>query len=429
MSPPYSESWPSNSVPSSSPTSASPNSSDMSAADAVAAASLPWQSAGPQRLHVGAEQARAELARLADERALFLYDPAAGPAAELVEQYAGGARSLPIPAGADAGGLARAVREIGERRPRTVAVIGGGSAMDTAKLAVVLAAGSEPRYAREPRSGLALLSRATGPAPALIAFPTTLGTGSETSTVARLPLGARRSRLVCSPALRPTAAVLDPCLTATLPPSLLAAGALELLLRLTGPLMGPHRIGTAAAAWMLECAATVRHTADTLLAAGPSGPPGAGGTAEPRAYLAMLSAASHHVWPRVGMSPFAFLLWYFADTAATVTATAKNAALAWLFPAYLERAVRVHERSPWADGPRARRVVNALLPDAGQDPAAVREAAAGLLRRWGITPAPPPGADPAGLGADVVSSWPRALTGISARDAAELYAAASDPAQ
>ncbi|WP_192583658.1 iron-containing alcohol dehydrogenase [Streptomyces albicerus] len=395
----------------------------------VAALSEPallWQAAA-RRLRIGAGQAAAELSLLSGRGVLVLFDPDAGPAGELVRECVDNGRSAvwPIPADAAPDAPVRAAREILERQPSNVAVLGGGSAMDTAKLAVALAAGSEPRFSPGPRSGLALLTRATRAAPTLTAFPTTLGTGSETSAVARLPLGGKRSRLVCSPALRPTSAVLDPYLTGTLPRPLLAAGALELLLRLVGPLLGPHRMNAAAAEWLLECAATVMHGADTLLVA--DGRPAEESPAAVRERLASVSAASHQVWARVGGSPFAFLLWYLADTAATATGTAKNAALAWLFPSYLERAVSAHGPSPWADGNRSRRVVRRLFPEARSDPAGSSAAAAGLLRRWGIAPVAPAGADAVGLGRDAVSSWPRALTGITARDASEAYAAASDP--
>lgn len=413
---------------------------------------LLWQSAGPCRLGVGAERAQAELARLAADGALVLYDPVACPAASHL-----GRTALPLPAYEGAEAPWRVAREIARRGTRTVAVVGGGAAMDTAKLAVALAAGSVPRYAEGPSSGLALLTRADRPAPALIALPTTLGTGSETSGVARLAIGGRRSRLVCSSMLRPEGAVLDPCLTETLPAPLLAAGAMEILLRLIGPLLGPHPMGASSSAWLLEAAMLVRHTADALFSSPPSqrdagqcaaewseaagrsvygcsayDPSAYEGRAELRLRLAAISAASHQVWPRVGASPFAFLLWYFADTAAAVTGTAKNTALAWLFPAYLERALGTPGRCAWADGDRARQVARRLFPEAaaaGGRPADFREAAARLLRRWGVALASPWDADPADLGHAVVSSWPRALTGLTAQDAAALYEVASAAAR
>ncbi|MGW7362153.1 iron-containing alcohol dehydrogenase [Streptomyces sp. NPDC054841] len=401
---------------------------DPSTAAALSEPALLWQAAGPRRLRTGVGQAADELALLCDRGALVLFDPDAGPAGQLVRECVDNGHSAlwPVPVDAPPDAPVRAAREILERRPRDVAVLGGGSAMDTAKLAVALAAGGEPRFAAGPRSGLALLTRASRAAPALTAFPTTLGTGSETSAVARLPLGQKRSRLVCSPALRPTGVVLDPHLTGTLPPPLLAAGALELLLRLVGPLLGPHRMSAAAAEWLLDCAATVLHDADALLVVDRPGPHEESPAAV-RQRLASVSAASHQVWARVGGSPFAFLLWYLADTAATATGTAKNAALAWLFPSYLERAVSTHGPSPWADGDRSRRVVRRLFPGYGTDPSSSRAAAAGLLRRWGIAAVAPAGVDPVGLGRDAVFSWPRALTGITARDAAGAYTAASDP--
>ena len=107
-----------------------------------------------------------------------------------------------------------------------VVALGGGSVIDTAKLVVALAG-----------TGIAaaagLIGRpeliGDGVAP-LIAIPTTVGTGSESSPVSAMHLvaggpaiGTRDSRLV------PRVAICDPELTRTLPPRLIAATGIDAL--------------------------------------------------------------------------------------------------------------------------------------------------------------------------------------------------------
>jgi alcohol dehydrogenase class IV len=95
--------------------------------------------------------------------------------------------------------------------------IGGGSPMDVAKLAALLA-----------RSGETLadiygVGNAKGPRLPLILSPTTAGTGSEVTPIAIVTTGASEKKGVVSPLLLPDAAVLDPLLTLGLPPAVTAA--------------------------------------------------------------------------------------------------------------------------------------------------------------------------------------------------------------
>jgi len=109
-----------------------------------------------------------------------------------------------------------------ERARRAAAVgvvgIGGGSALDTAKLAAVLAAAGDcaARYAT-----------AAQPLPArtlpLVLIPTTAGTGSEATTTAVFAGADGRKLWAWGPGLRPDRALLDPVMTASLPPAVAAA--------------------------------------------------------------------------------------------------------------------------------------------------------------------------------------------------------------
>jgi alcohol dehydrogenase class IV len=107
-----------------------------------------------------------------------------------------------------------------------VVAVGGGSVLDTAKIVAALAAGGVVRAAD-------LLGRSElvqpGTAP-LVAVPTTVGTGSDSSPVAAVHLvadgpatGTRSSHLV------PRIAILDPSLARTLPRRLIAATGIDAL--------------------------------------------------------------------------------------------------------------------------------------------------------------------------------------------------------
>lgn len=105
--------------------------------------------------------------------------------------------------------------------PDVVVGIGGGSCLDMAKCASLLLThgGSLRDYYGE--------FRVPGPALPVIAVPTTAGTGSEATPVAVVSDAGRTLKVgISSPYLIPAAAICDPDLTITCPPSLTAiAGA------------------------------------------------------------------------------------------------------------------------------------------------------------------------------------------------------------
>ena len=102
--------------------------------------------------------------------------------------------------------------------------LGGGSPIDTAKAAGVLAANEG---ALQDFVGLNKFSR---PLPPLIAVPTTVGTGSEATTFAVITDHAQRKKVVVgSRLLSPAVAVLDPELTMTLPSKLVASTGMDAL--------------------------------------------------------------------------------------------------------------------------------------------------------------------------------------------------------
>ena len=99
--------------------------------------------------------------------------------------------------------------------------LGGGSSLDVAKLAALLA-----------RSGEALadvygMNVAKGPRLPLILLPTTAGTGSEVTAVSVVTTGAGEKNVVISPLLLPDRAVLDATLTLGLPAHVTAATGID----------------------------------------------------------------------------------------------------------------------------------------------------------------------------------------------------------
>lgn len=107
--------------------------------------------------------------------------------------------------------------------------IGGGSVIDTCKAAAL--------YSRYPAEFLAYVNAPVGegrpvpgPLPAHVACPTTCGTGSECTGIAvfdHLELKAKTA--IASRHLRPARALIDPTLTRTLPPMVVAASGFDVL--------------------------------------------------------------------------------------------------------------------------------------------------------------------------------------------------------
>jgi hydroxyacid-oxoacid transhydrogenase len=108
--------------------------------------------------------------------------------------------------------------------------VGGGSALDTAKLCALFATheGDLLDYVNAP------IGRGTpvpGPLLPLVALPTTSGTGSEVTTVAVVDfprLGTKTG--VSHRHLRPTLAIVDPALTLSCPPGVTASTGIDALL-------------------------------------------------------------------------------------------------------------------------------------------------------------------------------------------------------
>ncbi|MGE0503575.1 MAG: iron-containing alcohol dehydrogenase [Rhizobiaceae bacterium] len=114
-----------------------------------------------------------------------------------------------------------ATRAAVDHRADAVIGLGGGSSLDVAKLAALLAVG------REELAGVYGVGNARGPRLPLMLVPTTAGTGSEVTPISIVTTGASEKMGVVSPVLLPDVALLDPELTYGLPPAVTAATGID----------------------------------------------------------------------------------------------------------------------------------------------------------------------------------------------------------
>jgi alcohol dehydrogenase len=115
----------------------------------------------------------------------------------------------------DLDGLDEATRELGERRYAGVIAVGGGSAIDTAKvLSVTLTSGRERPLHRALRDGT---GQEWGTKVPTFAVPTTAGTGAEVTPFATVWDHTTRTKYsVAAPLVSPEYAILDPRLSVSL---------------------------------------------------------------------------------------------------------------------------------------------------------------------------------------------------------------------
>jgi hypothetical protein len=194
--------------------------------------------------------------------------------------------------------------------PAVVVAVGGGTAVDVAKLATL---GAPVRALR------------------LVAVPTTIGTGTEASAVACVVDADGNRTLVHAPALQPDLATLDPLSTRDLPARLVREGALEALVRVAGPeVVTPSSLPIA----RVEALALVRALAAALRACEDE-PSDAS-----RLLLATLSGATHRGWALAGRGPYPWPLWFIANELATVLETTKMEATMLLLGPWMQRVAR-----------------------------------------------------------------------------------------
>jgi len=109
------------------------------------------------------------------------------------------------------------------QQPRVVLGVGGGSALDTAKMAAAVAAGPESV------AHYALGAQPLPSGPPVVAVPTTAGTGAEVTRTCVLARPDGQKVWTWGIELLPRLVVLDPAATATVPPAVTTATGLDAL--------------------------------------------------------------------------------------------------------------------------------------------------------------------------------------------------------
>ncbi len=283
----------------------------------------------------------------------------------------GNARMIDIDAlASDVTTVVAIAREIVRRPPRVIVAVGGGSVLDASKLAALaLAQGRVFDYAVEHASRAPLTFLPDAPPPVdIVTMPTTLGTSSETNSVAILR-NEHGNRLIVGRSLRPRHAIIDPCNSVTLRPTSVREGALEAFLRLAGASTSPGRSARANS----DAVTLGRALLET--AAGHSGSPMG------RLRVARLSAATQRTAALRGPDPYSARHWYLANEVAFVLGVRKMVATAGIIAAVWRRICSGESR--WGDRESLQDFWAGVTAGTGLplDPPA---GAAALVDGWGI---------------------------------------------
>ncbi|PPG67578.1 hypothetical protein C5C31_09255 [Rathayibacter rathayi] len=255
-----------------------------------------------------------------------------------------------------------------EEEVTSVVGIGGGSTMDAAKL-VRLSFVSKPslraaqQYAGE--FGIYLVPEAYGRRSLpLVLAPTTLGTGSEASSVACLE-GTGSRRLVAGSKMRADSISVDPTLTRSLGEQGLREGTAEILLRIIGGYVGspPGDVQDVAAE---ELAGRVARLARTAL--------DVGFDERVRTLLAVASGETHTGWALAGRDPYAAKHWYLANEISFAGGARKVPATLRILPAIWRRAMSGDHR--FGDADRLRRIWQVIASELSLSPDPVEGASA-----------------------------------------------------
>ncbi|AKU14960.1 daptide-type RiPP biosynthesis dehydogenase [Luteipulveratus mongoliensis] len=305
-----------------------------------------------------------------------------------------------------------------------VVAIGGGTVMDSVKLAVSMAdSGTTRRMLSRPgRSGLIVLPAPGGQQRPVVAVPSTLGTGSEVAAAAVLD-HPRSRHLVLGPALRPVAAVHDPQARETLPPWLIHEGIVEVLHRLSSAHISTHDTVQPQDSVVLALIGELIRASNTLDRAAADGEP-------TPAVVARISAMSHVPALHLGRPPFGIKSWLIASELSLLTGTRKVPCLAAVLPA-VWRAVLAGDRR-YGSAQRLSQVWTVVRTHhaAPLDPDPVRGLAQ-LVERWGVEPVALSSGDRAVLVRRVHQRWGAGLPmlgDLDTDDLTDLLSVSPEPA-
>ncbi|MET7878946.1 hydroxyacid-oxoacid transhydrogenase [Micromonospora profundi] len=121
-------------------------------------------------------------------------------------------------------------RELSDRRVHSFVAVGGGSAIDTAKVLNLMVSYPDVPLHDYLNRPIGIGRSVPGPLKPLIAVPTTAGSGSECTAMVALGLVEYKVKTgIADRALTPTLAIVDPLNTVTAPPAVTAAGGYDVL--------------------------------------------------------------------------------------------------------------------------------------------------------------------------------------------------------
>ncbi len=233
------------------------------------------------------------------------------------------------------------LKEIGQMfEPNDLVVaIGGGALLDRVKLATLSYESEKTLHHLEirQRSGMVMIPAEVRRSRALIAIPTTLGTGSEVSSVAVLTEGERR-RLVMGHSLKPEAAVIDPVSTGGLPVRLAREGVFEILSRLVAPYVSEHTEKGGLADELVETAVhRLMRLSGALLEESRPSP-------EIRGEIALIGSFAHSDSLVRPHGPWESKLWFVANELSSVAGVRKMVATLVVWPCIWRRILQGDNR-------------------------------------------------------------------------------------
>src|SRR5215831_8054602 len=179
-----------------------------------------------------------ELLAACGTRALVCTGASPDRHAELLARLGMAAVVLPVTGEPTVDLIRTAVAAAREHGADVVAAIGGGSVIDTGKaVAMLLGNGGDPLDYLEVIGAGQAIARPSVPC---IAVPTTAGTGAEVTANAVLASPAHRVKAsLRSRTMIPRAALVDPLLTVSCPPSVTAASGMDALTQCLEPFVSP----------------------------------------------------------------------------------------------------------------------------------------------------------------------------------------------
>lgn len=253
---------------------------------------------------------------------------------------------------ADLSEIERVARWLADLKPTTVLVIGGGNTLDAAKLARIASTspsqiGLWRRQAQ--RSSLLTVEQTHRDDRWFVAIPTTVGTGSEVSSVACLRIQDQRL-LLRGRSLHFDEAILDSVATSTLSATSVWEGLFEAFVRILGPVVNtPHKltIPDIVAESLLRSLALMLRLPETGLS-----------DADARLTSGWLSASTHTSAALKGRPPIGSPLWFVANELATIAGISKVKATSALVGPWLRRVVTGDDR--WGFPGRVCEVTQAL---------------------------------------------------------------------